>query len=239
MLEVQNTMSKHAFYHANGKHLDELADIWVKEDGEFAETATFANPMMIMQGLPVIKKLYGTDNLEGQKERLKAMSEIYPEIDNMPENVGIGYEWVMHTQTTPIIEIAGDGKTAKGMWYSPGIGVQPRIKDAKVDVSGTLFMEAYGVDFVKEDDKWKMWHIQMFYDYVSPLPDSMTGMFNTGDDSGQEEVFVEAMERPEQGLPEGTVRNPVSYQSYSPKRKPVMLPRFPEPYYTFSETFSY
>jgi hypothetical protein len=31
--QVQNVMSKHAYYHGVGYHLQELRDIWVKEDG--------------------------------------------------------------------------------------------------------------------------------------------------------------------------------------------------------------
>ena len=33
MWEIQNTMSKHAYYHAAGMHIEELADIWVDADG--------------------------------------------------------------------------------------------------------------------------------------------------------------------------------------------------------------
>jgi hypothetical protein len=248
-IQVQNTMSKHAFYHSKGKHLDELKDIWVKEDGEFAKTATFSNPMMIVQGFQNVKRVYGTDNLETQKKKLEAISKIYPEIKNVPENIGIGYEWAMHTQTTPIIEIAGDGKTAKGVWYSPGVGLDGDISNGEVKIFSTFFWEAYGVDFVKEDGKWKIWHIQMYYDWTPTFPASMTEKLGPGPNAGVAaaktsvasagEALVEAAEKPQNKMGEGSVKNPVSYQSWSTTRKPEMLPRFPEPYYSFSETFSY
>jgi hypothetical protein len=141
MLEVQNTMSKHAYYHAAGLHLEELADIWVKEDGPYARTAKWTNPHGIQDGLALIKKNYGTYHFERKKELLAELSKIYPELKNTPENIGAGSEWAMHTQTTAIIEVASDGKTAKGLWYSPGIMQALIIKDGKVDIHGGWFWE--------------------------------------------------------------------------------------------------
>jgi hypothetical protein len=116
-----------------------LADIWVKEDGPYAETAKWTNPMGIQDGLALIKKNYGTVHLERKKELLADLSKIYPELENIPENIGAGSEWAMHTQTTAIIEVAGDGKTAKGLWYSPGIMQALIINDGKVDIHGGWF----------------------------------------------------------------------------------------------------
>jgi hypothetical protein len=232
MLEVQNTMSKHAYYHAAGLHLEELADIWVKEDGPYAETAKWTNPMGIQDGLALIKKNYGTDHLERKKELLAELSKIYPELENIPENTGAGSEWAIHTQTTAIIEIAGDGKTAKGLWYSPGIMQALTIKDGKVDTHGGWFWEKYGVDFVKEDGKWKIWHIQMCYDNTPP---------GWGADM-QPPAGPHPPEREENQMPfslQMSRENPDPYKPWSPTSVPKIQPRFPEPYYTFDETFSY
>lgn len=38
-VRVQNTMSKHAHYHAAGKHVDELNAIRVSQEGPYAATA--------------------------------------------------------------------------------------------------------------------------------------------------------------------------------------------------------
>jgi hypothetical protein len=34
------------------------------------------------------------------------------------ENRGVGFGYEMNSLTTPVIEIAGDGKTEKGIWYA-------------------------------------------------------------------------------------------------------------------------
>jgi hypothetical protein len=224
MLEVQNTMSKHAYYHAAGLHLEELADIWVKEDGPYARTAKWTNPHGIQDGLALIKKNYGTYHFERKKELLAELSKIYPELKNTPENIGAGSEWAMHTQTTAIIEVASDGKTAKGLWYSPGIMQALIIKDGKVDIHGGWFWEKYGVDFVKEGSKWKIWHIQMCYDNTPPG-------WGSHPPEGEENQMVLNLQMSRE--------NPDPYKPWSPTSVPKIQPRFPEPYYTFDETFSY
>ena len=62
-------MSKHAYYHAAGMHLEELADIWVEKNGPNAATATFASPGWIMKGVAAVKKYYGHGNQAQQGER--------------------------------------------------------------------------------------------------------------------------------------------------------------------------
>jgi len=288
MWQVQNVMSKHAHYHAAGMHLEELADIWVDEKGPNADTATFASPSWIMHGIAGVKNNYGQGNQANKVQELEAVSKLYPEIKNSPENLGVGHEYAMHTNTTPIIEIAGDGKTAKGTWYSPGMGLSARIQGSNVSYGGTFFWEKYGGDFIKENGVWKIWHLQMWYDWTPSFPESMTSSIGqgrgggppSGDQGGAQggeqagdqgappagrgappgggpagqggrgdqasAGAIEAGERMQgqadvsTAKPGDMTENPYNnYQNYSIKRVPTIEPRFPEPYYTFSETFSY
>jgi len=183
--QVQNIMSKHAYYHAAGMHIEELNDIWVDAKGPYAKTATFASPSWIMHGIAGIMKNYGEGHQKDKVTALEAVSKLYPEIKNVKENIGAGSEWAMHTNTTPVIEVAGDGKTAKGIWYSPGMGLNGHINGTSVSVGSTFFWEKYGADFIKENGVWKMWHCQMFYDFTPSLPASMTANLGTGTSSDQ------------------------------------------------------
>jgi hypothetical protein len=180
MWQVQNVMSKHAYYHAAGMHLEELSNIWVDEKGPNADTATFASPGWIMHGIAGVKKFYGQGNQDNKAKELEALSKLYPEIKNIKENLGAGHEYAMHTNTTPVIEIAGDGKTAKGIWYSPGIGLSAHINGSEVSYGGTFFWEKYGADFLKENGEWKIWHCQMWYDWTPSFPTSMTSSIGAG-----------------------------------------------------------
>lgn len=62
----------------------------------------------------------------------------------------------MHSMFSPVIEVAGDGQTAKGVWDSFG----PSINGPD-DIGAWLWVK-YAVDFVKEQGKWKIWHLQVF-----------------------------------------------------------------------------
>lgn len=43
-VQIQNTMSKHAYYHAVNDHKTEVNDIWVKRDGPYFKTASWSSP---------------------------------------------------------------------------------------------------------------------------------------------------------------------------------------------------
>jgi hypothetical protein len=232
---VQNLMSTHEYYHAAGMNTEELDAYWVDIKGPNANTATFASPAWVMNGIETIRGAYGKKNQENREKALEAISKKDPTVKNIPENLGAGHEWVMHTSTTPVIEIAGDGKTAKGIWYSPGMGLMTDIDNPEVKVNGTFFWEKYGADFIKENGVWKIWHMQMAYDY--------TPSTNKGSDwldFEKKNTAVQAGEKKDAlGMPKGFTKPNYSYPAYTPQRVTKIYPPIPEAYYTFKETFSY
>ena len=159
-------MSRHEYYHGAGKQCEEMDAIWVKK----TPGATFSNPHGSWVGIDNIRGAYCEANRTTQQKSMEALAKKYPEIKVSPESLGVG-EWRIHTLTTPILEVAGDGKTAKAMWYSPGTSVQA---DPTGKASGSWFFEKYGADFAKEDGQWKLWHVQMYYDLTGPLEHGMS-----------------------------------------------------------------
>ncbi|MDB9822232.1 nuclear transport factor 2 family protein [Deltaproteobacteria bacterium] len=225
MWACQNVMSKHNYYHAVGYHLEELMDIWVKEDGDYAKTATFSNPNGVWEGIDLIKIFYGNPSAEDPNQSIEEM--LKNQIKDPNDGMG---NWAIHLNTTPVLEIAGDGKTAKGVWYSPGVhvGISTR-ENGTTETSGGWWWEKYGVDFAKEDGKWKIWHIQMFYDHTPRIS------AETGSTIWTEPMSIGTGETQETA----TRANPNRYKMWGPNTVPVLRPELPEPYYTFSETFSY
>ena len=117
----------------------------------------------------------------------------------------------VHLVTTGHIQIAEDGLTAKAAFYSPGflteVGTDGKAKSA-------WDYKRYGVDFIKEGGKWRIWHMAEYTDFVTPPNVSWT-----------EKVSI----------PNTTIKyRPWSLESGSQNRFKV-----PAPYKTFSETFSY
>jgi hypothetical protein len=262
-LQVQNVMSKHEYYHAAGMHIEEINDLWVAADGPNAESATFASPAWVMQGISTIMAAYGQSNQDNRWRALKKINEIYPEIEITKENLGAGNEYPVHMSTTPVIEVAGDGKTAKGVWYSPGYSLSVAIdQDGKVGARGIIFYEKYGADFILEDGVWKMWHCQMAYDFTPGMDQPWLDFDakvhrEAGETEEGQEQMKQAAGGPGAGAPPAGGPGPggpggpgsglavkmgtpeYSYPTWSPKRPGLIYPKLPEPYYTFSETFSY
>jgi hypothetical protein len=240
---VQNLMSRHEYMHAAGRNLEEIDSYWVSRTGPYAATATFGSPGWVMYGIETVRRAYGEQSRADAEKALAGLSKIDPALKNVPENFGAGAEWVMHTSTTPIIEIAGDGKSAQGAWYSPGMGIMPQLQDGKVNLQAMMFWEKYGADFIKENGAWKIWHLQMAYDFVPGLPKEMTdriaaklGQLATTD--APKPSAGEAGERMEGALPPGFRKPKYVYPDYSPQRASVIWPNLPKPYYTFKETFN-
>lgn len=240
---VQNLMSRHEFMHAAGQNLEEIDSFWVSRKGAFAATATFASPGWVMNGIETVRRAYGEGSRKDAEAARKALAAVDPNVKDTPEFFGAGAEWVMHTSTTPVIEIAGDGKTAQGAWYSPGMGIMPSVVNGKVQLQAMMFWEKYGADFVKENGVWKIWHLQMAYDFVPGLPKEMVAKITAklGALASGGEVAAtqgEAGERMGGALPPGFSKPKFVYPDYSPGRPAVIYPHLPRPYYTFGETFN-
>jgi hypothetical protein len=271
-IEVQNVMSEHEYYHAAGMNLEEVDALWVSPTGPYAKTACFFSPGWVMQGVATVRKNYGEGHQADKEKAFEELKKVYPQLAKYDaKTAGIGGEFAMHTSTTPVIVVAGDGKTAKGIWYSPGVGLTPHVSGDAVSVGGIFFWEKYAGDFVKENGVWKIWHLGMYYDFTPQFPDSMTSRLGKGTASAEAQGGTgggpggggaapagggsggpgggaqnadQNKEKGERMTAEeiakgGMLQNPYKYPSWSPDRKNIIVPKFPESYYTFSETFSY
>jgi hypothetical protein len=102
----------------------------------------------------------GPQGIEGMKARFRQPGEA-------PRGEVPGQLHV-HSMLTPVIEVAADGKTAKGVWDSFG----PNISNGN-DIGNWLWVK-YGVDFIKEDGAWKIWHMQVYALFNTPYDKSIT-----------------------------------------------------------------
>ena len=101
--------------------------------------------------------------------------------------------------------------------------------------------EKYGVDFVLEDGKWKVWHMHVYTDAAIPAGKSVNDDGVDYSWEAAEALFNEAAAR--KGLPPMAQKsadvNKRNYIEWGANVLPHLVPRPPEPYKTFSETFSY
>jgi len=231
--EINNLMSLHSWYHAADMNDVEIKELWSTKRDDIV----FAQQTGAMVGRKSIMAQYGkTVTRESTAGKL-----------------------IWHTVTTPVVEVARDRKTAKGVWYTPGVV-------GGFDSQFRWMWEKYGVDFVREDGVWKIWHMHVYTDAMWPLNGTIT-------DSSSNSPAVGATETAQGGAPGGapaggapaggapggapaggapggapggaqggdsgniTWKKP--YEEVSPTRKTTLVPRPPVPYNTWSETWSY
>jgi hypothetical protein len=130
----------------------------------------------------------------------------------------------LHTLATPSIQVADDGKTAKGVWMSPGLETTDMGTNAKLSAYWSWgYMAA---DFVRENGVWKIWHYHVY------------GLFKCL----YEKSWVEYIDKPnpEDAEMMGKPDRPTTYhREYSPDTKRELVPVPPLPYETFNEATAY
>jgi len=146
-------------------------------------------------------------------------------------NVGPEAKGMMfcHALDTPSIQIAGDGKTAKGVWFSPGhetsiVGGKPQA---------LWCWSYYGADFIKEDGNWKLWHYHCYAMFRTPferswVEEALHPTLTVGNDRGTAQ-------------PAGFGPNkPYTYfNEYTTTSVRELVPAPPEPYETFDPSKAY
>ena len=229
--EIQNVMSLHEYYHSSFKHQEELDAIWAQKADDVAfEEALFQARFV---GLKAIKTYY-VDFMRNTLFRgaLAVSKTLFPQLKDEPEDelpFGLSF---MHTLTTPVIEVAEDGQTAKGAWISPGHITIPTFEK----LQAYWHWDRYGVDFLKEEGKWKIWHFFVGREFTTPYEKSWVDSA-LEDEEAYEVALNLFKDWPGFTEPHAAQRNP--FESYSPFKVARLKPRLPEPYRTFSETFSY
>lgn len=129
--------------------------------------------------------------------------------------------------TTPVIEIAEDGQTAKGIWHIQG-------SDNGLTEYGPLSYWTLGflaIDFRLEDGDWKLWHVLHVEDVVAPMGENW--LHPKARQVRPEFAALAELKKPEYNVV------CTNYTPYSIDRPFTAPPRLPEPYTTFAETFSY
>ena len=161
----------------------------------------------------------------------RVLKELYPEkLGDKTEEEAYGVAMMnIKPVDTAVIEVAGDGATAKGVWYVRG-------SHNELTTSGPVAYWTFGVfavDFVREDGAWKIWHMQYLEDLNTPQ----------GKAWGKKEVESYPPMAGYENIqpfvkPEPTTK--VCLRAYySPDRPFTPLMEPPAPYETFAETFSY
>jgi hypothetical protein len=167
-----------------------------------------------------------------------------------PKPVG---KLLFHYTSTPVIEVGADGETAKGIWIMAGLesglmdpevakGVPPWVfSGGEVDgkpVWAHWVWCKYGVDFIKQDGEWRIWHFRCYEvarapfnrDWISFAKDNQESHDSQlawfGDDGVP--VFLPPVDEP---------ITTTDYFPYANDKVQVLEPEPPKPYDRFEDTF--
>ncbi len=129
---------------------------------------------------------------------------------------------------TPVVEIAADGQTAKGIWCIRG-------SHTKITTAGPVAYWEWGwfaADFILEAGEFKIWHLQYLQEILRP---------NGHPWYGSEDVYPAVPEfAPAEDFKFPAPDHPAVLRAkYTADRPFTKTPRVPEPYDTFADTFSY
>jgi hypothetical protein len=200
--EINDLMSKYEYFHSAGM-FPEHTELFAKRDDSIAQVGDWG----LYKGWESIRRLYAGVHMEGGLD-----------------GPGFLYE---HYLTTSMVVVSGDGKTAKGVWMSPGHETRLNQKTGKGDPGWC--MVKYGTDFIKMDDgKWYIWHnivfLTLWADYNNP-----DGWGVSGEHRGaRRDMKMPSELKPD--APSIPWHNP-----YSPQTRREFMPAFPLPYETYDE----
>jgi len=233
---VENLFSHYMYLH-NAFHDEQIKALWAK------------------RGTPGMSAEYSNAGVYTNYDSIMAYHS------GRPSPIG---KLIFHYTTTPMIEVAGDGQTAKGIWIVAGVesGLSGSAQAAAMPAYLFENHEAggnqvhgkkvwahwvqvkYGVDFIKQDGNWKIWHFRCFevsrarfdknwISLAAEVQDNeVNSKFNTdlmylGEDG--KPVFMPKVDGPPKSL---------AYP-YRPDHAMELEPKPPVPFGTFNDTFEY
>lgn len=168
----------------------------------------------------------------GEEIRLSSalIAKMFPrELEGKTEDELYGVGMISYLPfESQVIEIADDGRTAKGIWNVRG-------STSRLTAAGPVANWIFGwaaVDFVLEDGEWKILNLLLLYNV-----DHQCGVGFTEPEKVFEPV-PEFAPMADFHLPEPNVPMTVM-ETFRPDRPRTRSPRCPEPYATFADTFSY
>lgn len=232
-IEVENQQSKHAIMHAAGLTEEELDTMWSKERDDIFWAHNFG----AMPTRADVYKGWAGGLAQNAHYYYRCLIHVYPEVEGMEPRTLM--ECAVHMLGSSIIEVADDGQTARGSWYTPGVIFSTLNPEKRKE--GIWIWERYGNDFVKEGDQWLILSQHVCNDYGGAM-----------DQENWARVAFERMSQPPRPRPErepaddGSLPGapyaplPLFFASYSPVQTPQNSCPWPSPYKTFDpETTSY
>lgn len=197
---VKDLMSRRQVLHMNNERRKELDTLWVTEE-KYRKTASMGSNWGYYVGMDEISNYYVVEHTNRQQAELDKKCAQNPALRNIRDNFGYGNLTAAHV-STPCVVLAGDGKTAKGVWYSMAVEA---TGNADGSCRAVWHPERICADFVKEDSgEWKIWHLLVALDVE----------YEAGSNLGDVETFSDKPWEAQEEFGEPTLPYVVHNQNY-------------------------
>jgi hypothetical protein len=199
--EVKTLIYRRVYYLAADRREEELCDLWVSEE-RWRDTASYGSNWGYYAGMDKIAKYY-TAGPTALRRRGRVSA---------------------HPASTALVEVAGDGETAKGMWYC--IAQETNVTP-EGGAAALWILEKLAVDFRREKTGWKIWHVVTAADLSC----------EAGTDYREQPVYLDPAKDPvalEFGHPTISMLTHDTTFNWCDNYPPM-----PEPYEVFSDAISY
>ena len=228
---IENVFSRYQYLH-NVFRDSEIIDLWVKE------------------GTPGISAQYTNT---GVYTTWDSVMEYHRD---RPTPTG---KLLIHNSTTPLIEVAGDGQTAKGVWTVTGVEsglaspenaekvpdgfFEPGLVNGQKVWAHWVFVR-YHVDFKLQDGEWKIWHLRVVEITRAPFSKdwiSFASILENVPEAGQfhNDILYFGDDGKVVFYPEHDAGPKTEAYGYRTTEATELHPPLPEEYETFSDTHEY
>lgn len=220
---VENLFSNYMYYHNAFQDDPYVVDMWVKK------------------GTPGIRAQYSNLGVYTTWESVIEYHRDRP----TPEG-----KLILHYTTTPSIQIAEDGQTARGLWIMAGTEsglTDPEVAKTQPDfifenemVQGKKVWAhwiwcKYEVDFLKQDGEWKIWHFRCFEVARAPFSENWISFADKNSGAFDLDLRYFGEDGKPVFMPKPDAAATSLHSPYSPKEKQKLMPVPPRPYKTFQD----
>jgi len=222
--DVENVFSTYHYLH-NAFQDEAIKKLWVK------------------RGTPGIRAIYTNT---GEYTDYESVMEYH---DNRPAPKG---KLILHQSTTPAIEVAADGKTAKGVWIMNGLEsgltemehadklpeymYSPQVVDGKRVWAHWVWCK-YALDFLYQDGEWKILTFRCYEVARAPFEENWVSFAAKNEHAFALDIkyFGEGGEVFFMPKPNQPVVN--EHWPYRTNETQLLSPKPPKPHQSFEETF--
>ncbi len=225
--QIQNLVARMALLFEAGRWEERLALIAQTTPGVSIEIGGRG----VYKGLDGARRTLVDIEKSFEQSHAKGMQRLFPDVEFLSPTAG---KFESELVGTPVIEVAGDGKTAKGVWTTLMCVGKTHEHDPKPQAGWLWWRMA--IDFVCEDDgHWRIWHMVKSPFFFAPYLQDWVDL--------SQKLPPAPKPGTQRGIPghEGVPDEPTSkvYDPYRITRELRLWPPPPEPYETFDPKDAY